>query len=318
MEHKTLFHKRFSMREITILFYLKYRLERHRGCIVNLLAATLFNHTYFLLYEYIDGKDLFKIVEDEAKNSGIQVIRNRTFYDNRLDKSNRKQYTRLIIGKYTTPTYNSKIEEISDRLIEALAYIHSVGIIHNDIKPENIMIPNDPKILPFFIDFGYAAFIDEKLIYDSGTTEYLHYERKREGRARVASINEDLYAIEKTFLFCGAIDNTVDENGVNIDFKVYKAMYDYYTSNKDQNNNAKKQRISEITAARTAARAAKVAKVAAEKAAAAAKQEEMAEYYRKKLEALKADDAKVATAKQGGRRKTKNKRQKKTRKRTSN
>jgi serine/threonine protein kinase len=42
------------------------------------------------------------------------------------------------------------------QLVDILAYIHSVNIVHNDLKPENIIWGYDNKI--YLIDFGSAAF----------------------------------------------------------------------------------------------------------------------------------------------------------------
>ena len=46
------------------------------------------------------------------------------------------------------------------KLFEGIEYMHSIGIVHRDIKLENIMIhqltPEDPPI-PKFIDFGLST-----------------------------------------------------------------------------------------------------------------------------------------------------------------
>lgn len=47
------------------------------------------------------------------------------------------------------------LEDMARQLIEALDYIHSLGIVHNDLKPENIIIPRVGTRLKI-IDFGCA------------------------------------------------------------------------------------------------------------------------------------------------------------------
>ena len=47
-----------------------------------------------------------------------------------------------------------KTDDILRTLLEGLAHIHNAGIIHRDIKPDNIMYKNGEF---FFIDFGFAT-----------------------------------------------------------------------------------------------------------------------------------------------------------------
>lgn len=59
------------------------------------------------------------------------------------------------------------------QLVEALAYIHSVDVVHRDVQPANIMINKDAKKLTL-IDFGVSFF------YEPHTYQHfrgnLHYE----------------------------------------------------------------------------------------------------------------------------------------------
>lgn len=56
------------------------------------------------------------------------------------------------------------IKLIADQLLEALREIHSRGVIHCDLKPENIMFTSDGVLR--IIDFGNALFADELLTVD--------------------------------------------------------------------------------------------------------------------------------------------------------
>lgn len=54
-------------------------------------------------------------------------------------------------------------EEIRDKLndiLQGLHELHEMGILHDDIKAENIWIPKDSAIKPFFLDFGGSHWID--------------------------------------------------------------------------------------------------------------------------------------------------------------
>lgn len=48
-----------------------------------------------------------------------------------------------------------------DSLRSAVDYIHSLGLAHNDINPDNIMIGEDG--LPVLVDFGSCAPYGERL-----------------------------------------------------------------------------------------------------------------------------------------------------------
>jgi len=77
------------------------------------------NGLYYIIMEYIDGKSLKNFYE---KNSEIfpQTI----------------LYILIKVG-------------------EGIKYIHSQRIVHNDIKPENVIVKNNLKDVKI-IDFGYA------------------------------------------------------------------------------------------------------------------------------------------------------------------
>ena len=59
----------------------------------------------------------------------------------------------------TTKDYDEiVIKFVMKQLLQATSYMHSVGIVHRDIKDENVLIDSDHRVK--IIDFGSAAFID--------------------------------------------------------------------------------------------------------------------------------------------------------------
>jgi Serine/threonine protein kinase len=103
------------------------------------------NGLYYIIMEYIDGKSLRNFYE---KNSEIfpQTI----------------LYILIKVG-------------------EGIEYIHSKKIVHNDIKPENVIVGNNLKYVKI-IDFGYAekiGFFKRRDNLIGGTEKYVAPERKK-------------------------------------------------------------------------------------------------------------------------------------------
>ncbi|MEO0828867.1 MAG: serine/threonine-protein kinase [Pseudomonadota bacterium] len=77
------------------------------------------NSTAYMVLELIEGRDLFDLIEDEDDN--------------------------------LTPV---EVHEILTKLLDAIAIVHSQGILHRDISPDNIVL--DRWNSPILIDFGAA------------------------------------------------------------------------------------------------------------------------------------------------------------------
>ena len=85
------------------------------------------------------------------------------------------------------------------QVAEALRYIHGQGIVHGDIKSENILLIRTPeqRRVVKLLDFGLArASLDGPVGGIEGTPEYLAPERIRGGAASTAS---DIYALGVLF-----------------------------------------------------------------------------------------------------------------------
>jgi len=58
------------------------------------------------------------------------------------------------------------VAKIGIDLCEALAYAHDSGILHRDLKPDNVMVRADGRVK--LMDFGIARFLDESQVTMTG------------------------------------------------------------------------------------------------------------------------------------------------------
>ncbi|MCM8804166.1 MAG: serine/threonine protein kinase [Candidatus Omnitrophica bacterium] len=88
--------------------------------------------------------------------------------------------------------FPDKILYILIKVGEGIKYIHSKKVVHNDIKPENIIVGNDLKEIKI-IDFGFAekiSFLKKKRSLIGGTEKYIAPERKK----GIIDLRSDIYS----------------------------------------------------------------------------------------------------------------------------
>jgi len=129
----------------------------------------------YILYPYVEGltlRDLLRVLEVTDEND--QPTGNPISDDNRF-----------------------LLQDMYNLLIDATYELHKMGIIHHDIKPDNIWIfMSHDSVRPFFLDFGLTAILGEPT-GPQGTPEFLRMSRYK----RPATANINWYALGKTFKF---------------------------------------------------------------------------------------------------------------------
>ena len=90
-----------------------------------------------------------------------------------------------------------RIKQVLLQLLDALAYLHAAGVIHRDIKPDNILIQENDA--PVLIDFGAALQgSPTHTLTVIGTPAYAAPEQFRENT--IPGPPADIFALGKSFL----------------------------------------------------------------------------------------------------------------------
>ena len=127
--------------------------------IVNVYDVGEDGKVHYIVMEYIDGQNLKEIIKNEGT----------------LD-----EYTALDITK---------------QIARALSAAHKKGIIHRDIKPHNILISNEGRIVKV-ADFGIAKAVSNSTMTNIGSIiGSVHYFSPEQAKGKFVSNNADLYSL---------------------------------------------------------------------------------------------------------------------------
>ena len=104
-----------------------------------------------------------------------------------------------FIQRHTRSMTSSLIKSISEQLVSSIKFLHSVGIVHRDLKLNNIMCSRDDngKIIIKLIDFGFSTVMTKNQLSNEivGTLHYMPPE----------IINKEEYNMKVDIWSCGVI-----------------------------------------------------------------------------------------------------------------
>lgn len=119
---------------------------RHSN-IVSVLTVGEQEGVHFIAMEYVRGRSLQDILSDARAASAPPSRGGRA-------------RSRVGLGP-------GEAARIVQRMAEALEHCHAQGVIHRDVKPQNVLIDEHGE--PRIIDFGLARILEEEGITDTGT-----------------------------------------------------------------------------------------------------------------------------------------------------
>lgn len=126
--------------------------------IVNLLDVGMDGDNRYLVMEYVQGKTLKDVIREK--------------------------------GKLSAPVAG----QIAVRILSALQHAHSNGIIHRDIKPQNILIHENGHVK--VADFGIARIANTPtLTKGDNVMGSVHYFSPEQAKGQAADVTSDIYSV---------------------------------------------------------------------------------------------------------------------------
>ncbi len=126
--------------------------------IINIFDVCEENNQYFIVMEYVDGKNLNTILEEQGPLKPFWAV------------------------------------HIACELAAALQHAHNRNIIHCDIKPHNILI--NKNMTPKIADFGIARMVtSQTMVYTSSVIGSVHYLSPEQAGGAPVTAQSDIYSL---------------------------------------------------------------------------------------------------------------------------
>ncbi len=101
-----------------------------------------------------------------------------------------------------------EIGEIGADLCEALDHAHARGVVHRDVKPQNVLVGNDDEAGAKLMDFGVARLAGAAALTAPGdVVGTLAYMSPEQAEGRAAGPEADVYSLALTLYECWSGEN---------------------------------------------------------------------------------------------------------------
>jgi eukaryotic-like serine/threonine-protein kinase len=175
----------------------------HPGIVTVFAEGAERNVCYFAM-EMINGRNLDAVIAGLKRRSSL-VARYSDPRPEQLDRPPEKEAASpcLLIDCKTEGQYFHAVARLIGGAAEALHYAHGHGIIHRDVKPSNLMLSSDGRLI--LLDFGIARVCEEHAMTVTasfvGTPRYMSPEQivggdaKPDHRCDIYSLGATLYEL---------------------------------------------------------------------------------------------------------------------------
>lgn len=101
-----------------------------------------------------------------------------------------------------------EIAEIGADLCEALDHAHAHGVVHRDVKPQNVLVTGEQEMHAKLMDFGIARLADSAALTAPGDiVGTLAYMSPEQAEGQVAGPEADVYSLALTLYECWTGEN---------------------------------------------------------------------------------------------------------------
>ncbi|KAG0791525.1 hypothetical protein G6F16_003454 [Rhizopus arrhizus] len=134
----------------TGLVYLAIDIKTHTRCAIKEICKQKNRQESSILKELGPHKNIIGFIEVIEDSGSIYLV---------MEMAKKGAIMDIVPHSLTEPYSNHQCKHLFKQLVNAVYHLHQRGIIHGDIKPENILLTNHQTVR--LIDFGNASRISD-------------------------------------------------------------------------------------------------------------------------------------------------------------